>query len=106
MNQKWRIIYVDKMKPEPKKGQLNTEFGLYVERPFHIVSQLPSHKFLDVLGSNLVIKTPNGRKSQIWWFDQKSKTIKSQWRRHQSIDMQNAGRSRNLQIANTNSGWF
>ena len=63
MNQKWKLVYVDKMKPEPKKGELNTEFGLYVERPFHIVSHMSRHRYLDVLGSNLVIKTPNGRSS-------------------------------------------
>lgn len=60
-NQKWRVLYVDQIKPEPKKGELNTEFGLYVERPFHIVSHMPSQRYLDMVGSNLVIKTPNGR---------------------------------------------
>ena len=63
LNQRWRIRYVDTLKPEPKKGELNTEFGLYVERPFHIVSQMPFHRYLDILGRNLVIKTPNGRKT-------------------------------------------
>ena len=65
------------MKPEPKKGQLNEEFGLYVERPFHVVSQMTGGRYLDLIGRNLVIKTPNGRKTQSFWFDQRSKTIKS-----------------------------
>ena len=62
-NQKWRIRYVDTIKPLPKKGELNTEFGLYVERPFHVVSEMSKHKYLDLIGNNLVIKTPNGRRS-------------------------------------------
>lgn len=69
MNQKWRIVYVDKMRPDPKKGQLNTEWGLYVERPFYVVSGMPSGRYLDLIGRNLVIKTPNGFKSQMFYFD-------------------------------------
>jgi hypothetical protein len=38
MYQQWDIIYVDAWKGEPKKGELNEDFGFYVERPFHIVS--------------------------------------------------------------------
>ena len=79
LNQQWDIMYVDAMKPDPKKGELNKDFGLYVQRPFHIVSQMPTHKYLDIIGRGLVIKTPNGRSSQVFWFDQRSKTIKSQW---------------------------
>jgi len=53
----------------------------------------------------MVIKTPNGRKTQIWWFDQKSLTIKTKLN-NQSWDIQNSGRTRNMQIWSTNSGWF
>jgi len=41
INQQWDVIYADVYPEEPKKGELNTKFGLYVERPFYIVSQLP-----------------------------------------------------------------
>jgi hypothetical protein len=37
INQQWDIVYVDEWKTY-KKGELNEEFGLYVERDFHIVS--------------------------------------------------------------------
>ena len=37
------------MKPDPKKGELNAEFGLYVERNFYIVSQLLGNRYLDML---------------------------------------------------------
>jgi hypothetical protein len=77
-NQQWDIIYVEDWPLPPKKGELNEEFGLYVERPFYIQSALPAHRYLSVIDNrNLVIKTPNGRKDQIWWFDQKSLTIRT-----------------------------
>jgi len=61
LNQQWDIIYVDEMPPEPKKGELNKDFGLYVGRDFYIVSKMASGRYLDILGNNMVIKTPNGR---------------------------------------------
>lgn len=77
VNQQWDIVYADEMKDEPKKGELNKDFGFYVERPFHIVSQMAANRYLDVLGNNMVIKTPNGYDTQVWWFDQKSRTVKN-----------------------------
>jgi hypothetical protein len=41
INQQWDIIYADEWKGPPKKGELNEDFGLYVERDFYVVSQLP-----------------------------------------------------------------
>jgi len=71
ISQDWDIIYADDMPAEPKKGELNEDFGFYVERPFHIVSQLPSRRYLDVIDNrNIVIKQPRGWKTQVWWFDQ------------------------------------
>jgi hypothetical protein len=78
-HQQWELIYADELPPEPKKGELNKTWGIYVQRPFHIVSSLDSGKYIDLIGNNAVIKTPNGRTSQSWWFDQRTKTIKS-WR--------------------------
>ena len=106
MNQQWSILYCDSVKPDPKKGEKNVDFGLFVQRPFHIVSQMASHRYLDLLGRNLVIKTPNGYSSQVFWFDQRSKTIKSWKDKRLSFDIQSAGRSTNMQMWTTNSGWF
>ena len=50
---------------------MNKEFGLYVERDFNIISDLPDHRYLEVINNrNLVIKTSNGNKGQRWYFDQ------------------------------------
>jgi hypothetical protein len=70
INQQWDLIYADEYPEEPKKGELNKEFGLYVDRNFHIVSEMSSHRYLEVIDNrNIVIKTPNGRNTQLWWFD-------------------------------------
>jgi hypothetical protein len=53
----------------------------------------------------MVIKTPNGRSTQVWWFDQKSLTIRTKLN-NQSWDIKSAGRTREMQIWSTNSGWF
>ena len=106
LNQQWDIIYVDKWKPEPTKGQLNEFFGFYVERPFHIVSQMPGRRYLDVIDNrNIVIKQPNSYDSQVWWFDQQSRTVKNK-KYGQSFNVEGNGSRRNLQLANTNSQWW
>jgi hypothetical protein len=106
LNQQWDVIYADQYEKEPTKGQLNKKFGLYVERPFYVVSKLKSGRYLDLINNrNMVIKTRNGRKTQIWWFDQKSLTIKTKLN-NQSWDIQSSGRTNNMQVWSTNSGWF
>jgi hypothetical protein len=79
-HQRWRVVYVDEYEKEPTKGQLNKKFGLYVDRDFHVVSRLPDHRYLDIPDNrNFVIKTPNGRKTQIWYFHQPSLTIRTRY---------------------------
>jgi len=78
INQQWDVVYTDEWKGEPGKGELNEDFGLYVERPFYIVSQLPAGRYLDLIANrNMVIKTANGRNTQVWYFHQQSLTIKT-----------------------------
>ena len=106
LSQQWDIIYADEYPEEPKKGELNKEYGLYVERPFYVVTAMASHRYLDLINNrNMVIKTPNGRNTQIWWFDQKSLTIKTKLN-NQSWDIQSSGKTNNMQIWSTNSGWW
>jgi len=106
INQQWDLIYADEYPAEPIKGELNKEFGLYVERDFFIVSQMPSNRYITVIDNRkMVIKTPNGRKEQLWYFDQKTKTIKTRLN-NQSFDIKSSGRTRDMQIWSTNSGWW
>ena len=104
INQQWDIVYVEDWN-EPKKGELNKDFGFYVERDFHLESKLGSNRYLDILGRNLVIKTPNGRKSQIFYFHQLSRTIRTRTN-NQSFDIQSSGKNKNMQVWSTNSSWW
>jgi hypothetical protein len=106
IHQQWDIVYVDEWKGEPTKGQLNERFGLYVERDFYVVSSLPDNRYLDLINNrNMVIKTQNGRRTQVWYFHQQSLTIRTRYN-NQSWDIKSAGRTNNMQIWSTNSGWF
>jgi len=96
LGQEWDIVYADEYPEEPKKGELNEDFGLYVERPFYIVSGMKDGRYLDLINNrNMVIKTQNGRNTQVWWFDQRSLTIKTKLN-NQSWDIQNSGRTTNM----------
>lgn len=106
IHQQWDIVYADEWKGEPGKGEFNDRFGLYVERDFYVVSKLADGRYLDLINNrNMVIKTPNGRRTQVWYFDQRSLTIKTRLN-NQSWDIQSSGRTENMQIWSTNSGWW
>jgi hypothetical protein len=106
ISQQFDIIYEDEWEEDPVKGQLNKKFGLYVERDFYVVSQLPDNRYLDLINNrNFVIKTPNGRRTQVWYFHQPSLTIRTRYN-NQSWDIQSAGKTNNMQIWSTNSGWY
>jgi hypothetical protein len=105
--QQWDIVYVDQGFPdEPGKGDFNEDFGLYIERPFYIISELPQHRYLDIINNrNLAIKTRNGRNTQEWYFHQQSLTIRTK-SNNQSWDIHNSGRSNHMQVWSTNSNWW
>jgi type IV secretory pathway VirD2 relaxase len=76
----WDIVYADEWKGEPGKGELNEDFGLYVERDFYVVSAMKDHRYLDLINNrNMVIKTPNGRNTQRWYFHQQTLTIRTRY---------------------------
>jgi len=107
VSQRWKVVYVEDYVDEPTKGQMNTKFGLYVERDFHIVSQMQTGKYidLDVSNRNLSLKTPNGRRQQVWYFHQQSLTIRTRLN-NQSFDIKSSGRTNNMQVWSTNGQWW
>jgi hypothetical protein len=92
---------------EPGKGELNEEYGLYIERPFYIISSLGENRYMDVINErDLVIKTPNEYDSQKWYFDQRTLTIKNKMFSHKSLDINGSGKTTDMQIWNTNGKWW
>jgi hypothetical protein len=104
-SQQWTIVYADQWKRDPKKGELNTRFGLYVERDFYVVSRLGSGKYLDLISNKHVIKTRNGRKTQTWYFHQQSLSIRSRSNNY-SWNIQSSGNSKDIVVTSTNSNWW
>jgi len=102
-------VYVKEYeKVELKKGDWDKDFGFRVNTDFHIVSQMSSGRYIDLISNNAVLKKPNGYKSQTWFFDKKTKTIKS--RRTPSYSFQITGSGgkgkTNMVITSTNSRWW
>lgn len=77
INQQWTILYLDEMAPEPKIGDFVPEYGMKYKVDFYLVSQLPSRRYIDLIGKDMKIKTPNGRLTQKFYFDYLTKTIVS-----------------------------
>jgi len=105
LNQQWDLLYVKTLKPALKKGDLNKRYGLYIQRPFFIQTQMPSNRYLDIVNGAVVLKTPNSFKSQQWYFDNVTKTIRSV-KTNQSFNIQGNGRSKHLRLYNNNSRWW
>jgi hypothetical protein len=95
LGQTWDIIYADEMPDDPKQGEMAKDWGMKVDTSFYVTSNLPSGRYLDIVGRNMVIKTRNGLKGQEWYFHYKSRTIRSR-KNNQSWDIQSAGRSNNM----------
>jgi len=106
-HQQWDLVYKKDWKGEPKTGELNGDFGLLVNKDFHVVSVLGTGKYLDFFDSkkNLVIKTQNGRRTQLWYFHQSSRTIRSR-STNTSWDIHNKGGSKHMQVYSTSSNWW
>jgi hypothetical protein len=101
VNQQFDIVYADQWKGEPTKGQLNKDFGLYVDRTFFVISRMKGGRYLDVINnSNMAIKTRNGRRTQQWYFHQQSLTIRTRYN-NQSWDIQSNGKSQEFRIYST-----
>jgi len=100
--QKWDIVYVDEA-PDTEKG-FASEWGMHINRPFHIISEFGENRFLDLISNRAVIKTQNNRNSQVFRFDMKYRTIKVQgysteW--SHSLDMRNQW----MYVYGTGSQW-
>jgi hypothetical protein len=104
LNQQWDVVYADEYPAEPTKGQFNKDFGLYVQRPFSVVSEMKDHRYLTLINNrDFVIKISNGRNEQKWMFDQRTLTIKSIANTNKSWDIRSGNK---INLYNTNSQWY
>jgi hypothetical protein len=103
----WTIVYVKDYKRDLRKGEVNRVFGFRVGVDFHIVTRMRSGRYLDLVNSyDTVLKTPNGRSSQRWYFDNNSKTIRSRRTTSYSLEIASNGNSNNLRAYSTGNRWW
>jgi hypothetical protein len=107
LNQRWRIVYLDKSKKQRTKG-LNANFGFYINRPFYLRSRLPMKRVAEVVGSDVRLRryTTSRVRQQTFKFDQVSKTVKSEYHKSYSLNIHNNGRAAGLRVTTTNSRWW
>ena len=103
--QQWDIIYLDEFKADPKKGEMAIDFGFFVGRPFHIISELPSRRYLDIVNKKPTIKIDNGRDSQKWMFNWATRSIQSMSSDGLCLTMDPKNNSK-LTMAKSKSQWF
>jgi hypothetical protein len=107
-NQQWKVVY-EGTEVELKDKGLVEDFGLYIHRPFYLVSRLPMKRVVEAIGANnLVIrKYVKGRKAQQFRFDVTSSTIRSEQWTNYCMEIQNNGRSSNARMTSgVNSRWW
>jgi hypothetical protein len=82
----WKLEYLDesvKVNVQRKKVGPSGDYkyvasaGLFANRPFRIISKLPSKRLMAVQGSNVVVKDRSGDMSQVWMYVERNSCIKS-----------------------------
>jgi hypothetical protein len=82
---------------------------MYIGRPFYLVSRLPMKRVLEAKGASnaTIMRWVKNRKSQTWYFDGKSKTIRSNYWKNYALEIQSNGGSNNLRLTSSiNSRWW
>lgn len=107
-NQKFSIRYVDNTKVDRRysKGELNKEFGFKVGMPFSLYTRMSCGKVIDLVSNHLVVKRPNGKKTQNWVFNDDTRTVTSYEFPEQSIGIHADGKNRVVELYKTSSVWF
>jgi hypothetical protein len=87
---------------------VNKRFGFEINRPFYLQSKMPMKRVVECWGANNIILSDyvKDKRGQQFWFDEKSKTIKSQQWQDRSLTIQSNGNSYNLYMTTTNSRWW
>ena len=104
-NQRWKVVYKDKSTTQTKG--LDKEFGFSINRPFYIVSRLPTNRVLEYRGGHqlYIRQWVMNRRNQQWVFDE-TRTIRSVANKGHAISIQSQGRSSTIRTEGTNSRWW
>jgi hypothetical protein len=87
---------------------LNKEYGFIVNKDFFIISQLPTRRFLTSLSTtdvNIKTRFDLNSNSQKWYFEQKTRTIKSR-RFNQALTFERNGLATKAQLSAGAGYWY
>jgi hypothetical protein len=82
---------------------------MYINRPFYLVSRLWMKRVVECHGANnlTINRYTKGKLQQQYYFDQKSKTIRSQLWKNYAMEIQSNGNSNNVRMTSgINSRWW
>jgi hypothetical protein len=96
---------MDTLKAELKKGDYWPQFGFFINKEFSIKTRQGSGRYLDLIGDQVVIKTRTTSKTQKWYFDYNSRTIRNA-ATNKSVSIASAGRGNRFVVWKTTSEWF
>jgi hypothetical protein len=81
-NQRWKVVYLEDYEKEwLTKGDYAKDNGFYIERPFYLMSRVPSRRYLEVYPNRqATIRTPTRSAPQTFIYNWAKRTITSkQW---------------------------
>jgi hypothetical protein len=89
---------------------LNEEFGFVIGKPFYLISRLPMKRVVESVGASQVrLRRFKGLtyKQQQWFFDQKSKTIRSNHWKNYCMNIPSNGNANALTgVSSITSRWW
>ena len=88
---------------------MNSEFGFQINRPFYFVSRLPMKRVAECHGANnlWLRRWRKNTIAQQFYFDEVSKTIRSQQWKNYALEIQSNGGSTNLRFTSgITSRWW
>lgn len=104
--QKWKIAYVDEQKKPLRKGDLNEQWGFRIGTSFHIQTAMASRRLLQTIGYDVQLKSRNGFKTQLFYFDNLTKSIRSRANHNYAMHIQNNGSAANLECRHFANKWW
>jgi hypothetical protein len=96
---------MDTLKADLAKGAWWPQFGFFINKEFSIRTKMGSMRYLDIVGDSIVIKTRTTSKTQKWYFDYTSRTIRNV-ATNKSVSISSSGRGNRFMVWKTTSEWW
>jgi len=107
-HQNWKVVYVEEETYVVRRGEIGGKYGLRAGQPFFLMSKLSTGRVIDSLSGGTVTleNWSRGKASQQFFFDAKTRTIKSMQWKNKSLQISDNGKGHNLTLAKTTARWW